>query len=45
MNQFLNSGPLEDFDRFVLTADLDSASADDDLYAGDHRSIDFPQVI
>ncbi|WEL20834.1 hypothetical protein [Halorhabdus sp. BNX81] len=45
MNQILNGGPLEDFDRFVLTANLDPTSEDDDPYAGDHRSIDFSPVI
>ena len=45
MNQFLNGGPLEDFDRFVLTANLDPASKDGDPYAADHRSIDFSPVV
>lgn len=45
MNQFLNGGPLEDFDRFVLTADLDPAREDGDPYADDHRSIDFSPVV
>ena len=45
MNQFLNGGPLEDFDRFVLTANLNPASEDGDPYADDHRSIDFSPVV
>ena len=43
--QFLNGGPLENFDRFVLTANLDPASEDNDPYADDHRSIDFSPVV
>lgn len=45
MNQFLNDGPLEDFDRFILTADLNLANEGGDPYAEDHRSIDFSPVV
>lgn len=45
LNQLVNGGPLEDFDRFVLTANLAPASDDDDPYAGDHRSIEFSPVV
>lgn len=44
MNQFLNGGPLEDFDRFVLTADLD-LDDEEDAYPDDHHSIDFSPVV
>ena len=45
MNQFLNGGPLENFNRFVLTANLDPSSEDNDPYADEHRSIDFSPVV
>lgn len=45
MNQFLNDSPLEDFDRFILTADLNLANEGGDPYAEDHRSIDFSPVV
>jgi len=45
MNQFPNGDPLENFNRFVLTANLDPSSEDNDPCADEHRSIDFSPVV
>lgn len=44
MNQFLNGRPLEDFNPFILTADLDSEN-EKDAYPGDYHSIDFSLIV
>ncbi len=45
MNQFLNNGSLEGFDRFVLEYDITPHEAIEDQYPNTHREKPFPPII